>query len=691
MGQGGAPRTGKRLAAVVLVAATQWQPALAADEDLFFSSLPVVATVSRLPQPQSEAPGAVTVIDRDMIRASGARSVSDLLRLVPGFQVVPTSTDWPIVTYHGLNDENFSPRVQVLVDGRSLYSPLNLSGVNWNLMPVALEDIERIEVLRGTNTAAYGSNAFLGVVNIITIDPSQTRGGSVSVNHGNQGVRDASARLGFALGPGNVRLTAKQQDDDGITNQNDWTNNFRSRLFDLRADFAVSDKDELQIGAGHVGSEIENGRVGDPCNPLRGFQHSSNYVQLGWHRALANNGEVSIRYSHTDDWASDQHIENCNGFLLNIDYGGRAARDDIEVQHTFSPAAGLRLVWGVGARHDSVRGPLWFYGNTYHGRQVSRLFGNLEARPAQAWLVNVGGMWERDSVSGTTFSPRLSVSYHINAEHTVRFGATRAYRTPSIHNEVGDTRVEAYYAMSGNALGLPPGPVPKGSIYLKDYLADRAVEPEKLNSLEVGYLAELREWRMSLDLRLFSEHIFNRILTASKNDPCALYAYGFCFPDRVKYAANAQDTKVYGIEYQWRWQPFDTTRLLVNQAFIHIDQTLGELSPPFNTSTVARIGRHTKLSVPHRASTLMLMQRLPYGLELAGTYHFVDKTQWTRNTETPVAPYRRLDLRLGYPFKLGVTRGEVAYTIQNANGEHAEFKYDRIFSERHWLTLRLDI
>jgi len=126
----------------------------AAEEDMFFSELPIVASVSRLPQALSDAPTAVTVIDRDIIKASGARDLSDVFRLVPGFQTYPNNTDAARVTYHGLSDEDFSPRVQVLIDGRSQYSPLFRNGINWATLPVALEDIERIEVVRGSNSAA---------------------------------------------------------------------------------------------------------------------------------------------------------------------------------------------------------------------------------------------------------------------------------------------------------------------------------------------------------------------------------------------------------------------------------------------------------------------------------------------------------------------------------------------------------
>ena len=180
----------------------------AAEEDMFFSELPIVASVSRLPQRLADAPTSVTVIDREMIRSLPIRDLNDIFRLVPGFQTYPNNTEAARVTYHGLTDEEFSPRLQVLVDGRSMYSSAFRNGVNWAVIPVAIEDIERIEVVRGTNAVSYGSNAFLGVINIITVDPSLVQGFSVTANHGNQGIRDYSLRTGGKLGEaGNFRFT----------------------------------------------------------------------------------------------------------------------------------------------------------------------------------------------------------------------------------------------------------------------------------------------------------------------------------------------------------------------------------------------------------------------------------------------------------------------------------------------------
>ena len=118
-----------------------------------------------------------------MIRASGARNIHELFRLVPGFQMGMHTGNTPLVTYHGLADE--APRrMLVQVDGRSVYSPYFIAGVEWNQIGVDIDDIERIEVFRGSNSATYGSNAFLGVANIVTRAPAETLGTRVSIANG---------------------------------------------------------------------------------------------------------------------------------------------------------------------------------------------------------------------------------------------------------------------------------------------------------------------------------------------------------------------------------------------------------------------------------------------------------------------------------------------------------------------------
>jgi iron complex outermembrane receptor protein len=164
----------------------------------FLDEMPVVLSVSRMSQPLNEAPAAVTVIDSDsdsdMIRASGFRDIPDLLRLVPGFSVAHTRDNTWAIGYHGMADA-FSRRFQVLVDGRSIYSP-HYGAVYWTDLPLSIDDIERIEVVRGPNAAIHGANAFAAVINIITKTAAQVQGESVSLQFGEQDMRGFTVRHG---------------------------------------------------------------------------------------------------------------------------------------------------------------------------------------------------------------------------------------------------------------------------------------------------------------------------------------------------------------------------------------------------------------------------------------------------------------------------------------------------------------
>ena len=136
-------------------------PRAVVSESDYLADVPTVLSVSRLAQALDDTPGAVTILDRNFIRMTGARDVVDVLRFVPGFQTTSAfETDAPMATYHGRNDD-WANRIQVLVDGRSVYSSLQQgsAGIGWQTL--AMDDIERIEVLRGSNSATYGARAFL--------------------------------------------------------------------------------------------------------------------------------------------------------------------------------------------------------------------------------------------------------------------------------------------------------------------------------------------------------------------------------------------------------------------------------------------------------------------------------------------------------------------------------------------------
>lgn len=657
-----------------------------AEEGPFFSAMPIVASVSRLPQRVVDAPTAVTVIDREMIKASGARALNDVFRLVPGFQTYPHNTDAARVTYHGITDETYSPRVQVLIDGRSLHSPLFQNGVNWALIPVALEDIERIEVVRGSNTTSYGTNAFLGVINIITVDPALVRGVSVSANHGNQGVRDYTLRAGRGLGEtASLRVTYQQRDDDGLKDQWDWIDGFRSRLLDVAAHFQLSGQDELSLGIGRAEGRLINGRLdnddedlspaglpfrSDPGNPIRDFDQASTWMQLRWLRTLTPDSDFSLRYAYSADEASDafDHPEAPAGFNPVDEKGDRGHRNEIEAVHTFAPLAHTRLVWGGSARQDTLRSKTMLFGRDKVVRDVTRGFANVEWTPFAWFTGNAGLSSEYDSLAGNHISSRASGSFHLTPENTIRLGYARGWRTGSTLDYRANFR---------------SGPDEA------ELTGQRDLPAESLDTLELGYLGDWKALRMSLDVRGFRERIGNRLFQID--------------PDRRDNLGDSmfpiQDIRIEGVEYQWRWQPLDATRLMVSQSFIGIDSAFTDTALALPRSTLRSANRAVRIealaekSAPRRMSALLWIQRLPGGLEGSLARYWVDAMKWTRNTE--VGGYVRTDARIAYPFQHAGQRGEIAYTVQSLDGDHGEFKSDgdpadRVVGRRHWVSLRLD-
>lgn len=693
--------------AAALLAVLGSMPAHASgNEDLFFTELPIVATVSRLPQRLADASASVTVIDRDMIKASGARDLNDVFRLVPGFQTYPNNTDAARVTYHGLTDEDFSPRVQVLIDGRSQYSPLFRNGVNWATVPVALEDIERIEVVRGSNAVSYGSNAFLGVINIITVDPALVRGTSVSTNIGNQGVRDLTLRTGGHLGEaGGYRLTYQSKKDDGLRDQFDWQDFFESRLVDLRTDLWLSNRDQLQLSLGHIDARTGRGRLArqnstltggeDPSNPLRDFTQSDSYVQALWRHALDDGADVQLRYAYSESRGSDAHIQRYGTVLFKInDMGDLGTRHELEAQHSFAPGDSTRLVWGAGYRLDSLDSQHYLSDRGTVYRRIARIFGNLEWKPAEWLTTNLGAATEYDSLAGRNFSPRISTSFHLTPENTLRIGASRAFRTGATVDYVGNVRASPYATTNGS-------PVP--TFAQQDLYGDPDMAQEKITTVELGYLGEWAALRSSLDVRVFSERIPNRMMAIRRtlDTPalCDIPTPSYCtFP---YFTTDIQRVKIRGVEYQWRWQPFNDTRVLVGQSWTRIkadflDEAMNYpgITTLDDPKQAERIDAHTEQSAPRRSSSLLLMQKLPGNIDFSLAGYWVDPMKWTRNSSVDF--YRRFDMRLGYPFDIGGQRGEIAYTAQSINGKHGEFKAsgepaDRVVELRHWVTLRLDL
>ena len=217
-------------------------------DDLFVDSqdMPQVLTATRLKQSPAAVPGSMTVLDSALIRASGARDIPELLRLVPGMMIGYGAGNQPSVNYHGSN-VNDARRMQVLIDGRSIYRA-GLATVDWSDVPLAMEDIERVEVFRGPNTVSYGANALMAVVNILTRRPADSNGTRLKLTRGQRGINDWYASQSSHWEGGDLRLSLSGMQDDGFDEDRqgqDYRDSRRLNRLNLSASHALASNQSL--------------------------------------------------------------------------------------------------------------------------------------------------------------------------------------------------------------------------------------------------------------------------------------------------------------------------------------------------------------------------------------------------------------------------------------------------------------
>lgn len=631
----------------------------AAGEDIFLSDLPIVLTPSRLQQPQNEAPAAVTVIDRALIKATGYRDIPRLLRLVPGMQIGQERGGRHWVTYHGMGND-YPSWMQVLIDGRSVYSPGNLDGVDWSALPITIEEIERIEVVRGTNSAAYGANAFLGVINIITRDSSDSPGKRLAVDAGTRGIRDLSLELGGSAGAGSLRLNAETRGDQGFAGLHDA---MRYNVFSLRGDQRLSNNDELMFrlaasdgrrGLGYPDSIFGNNaeRLADSTNAA---------LHLQWRHTPGPNEEWLLHYYRNQDRTAEAWFATGpppDYYRVPLDRNRSSVRDNIELQHRLALTDSLRAVWGLEARHDQMDSAFLYYGAAHQHSSMTRAFGLLEWRFKPDWSLNANALIEKFDGDAPRFSPRLFANWQVSPADTLRFGYARAWRQPTMFERNGDVR--AIY---------------QGVLLVHPYMPNPDLRAPRMDSLELGYLGQFPTWRTRLDVRLFSERIdsyITRVSYSACDDPL-LYGVLCNYLPPARYENLNSAVNLRGIEYQVDSSPRAGTRLLFSHTLIDrgsSERSVRQMTAPYTASLswIQDWGGNW-------SSTLTALHMGP----LAGGSGFVPTSTYVSK------PYTTFDVRLARGMSVGASVVTVALTATNLGGRHQEIA-DRAEQSLHGST-----
>ncbi len=583
-------------------------------DDLFLENqpLPEVLTATRLKQSPASVPGSMTVIDNELIKASGARDIAELLRLVPGMMVGYTNGNQAAINYHGTDAAN-ARRMQVLIDGRSVYRA-GLATVDWNDIPVAMEDIERIEVFRGPNTVSYGANALMAVVNILTKSPASTHGSRIKITRGERGINDWYASEGTGWETGDLRLSMSGQQDDGFDSDRVGANYHDSRRlnrFNLSVSQMLNESQSIdwQLNAKegtnqrpytyqpvfpNIQDAGDNSDVvaKDYAGSLRwnldiSPQHSL-YVQGSaqhWDRQQvwrACDAKVSFSPELTQLWQlnpnyAENLARNMNRYTVgspppggtseqtlarqvldqwynhgasqqvcgNLDQSTRETRYDLELQDTLSLSDSLRLVSGMNYRYDRADSETYFNGtlddNTW------RLFGQLEWRASEHWLLQGGAMYENAQLTGDSLTPRFAINYLINPRHGLRAVYSEAIRSPDMF----ENNVNWSYRVTN--FDSPTYGQSSGQYFVKTR-GPGNLDKERMRSRELGYNGFFADIGLSLDVKLFYDEITSMVSSPLRNNQYI--------------ASNANSARFSGTETQLDWHLSTADRLRLTYAYV---------------------------------------------------------------------------------------------------------------------------
>jgi iron complex outermembrane receptor protein len=635
------------------------------DLSFFNTEIPIVLSATRLAQPQTEAPATITIIDRQLIKLSGAKAIPELFRLVPGFHVAHFRGNEPVVAYQGLSGE-FPQGVQVLIDGRSVYSPL-FGGVDWSNLPIMMEDIERIEVIRGPNGSSFGSNAFQAVINITTSHAVQTNDFQVKSTLGERGYQRTLLTGSHSFGDIDVRLSASHIDDNGYANNDD---DSRHDSLTGRLDYQITHLDSLQLNFGIINTLREThtpGTLLDPFDPPRNTDDSQHSIHAKWEHSTPDDQlfitQASYtRHLHKDKFTTFFDANNIGlGFMgssvSRLDFTEYFDRYDMEFEHQFHFNDQVRVSWGLGSRIDRVYMPLLQGSTQKFDNSIQRIFNNVEWRPEHNLIINMGALWEHSQLSGDDLSPRLAVNYLLTPSQSIRFSASHAIRAPVLleNNLNADASIES--------ISTP------GLVLNQPLLRTKAgLDPETVDSLEAGYHGLFFNNALTVDLKLFRNEYDNLIDTKGLATDATLSLFGIPIATadlgtKVQTVDNLHYANINGYEIELNYRPNANNLVHLGYAYNHTN--VGKITH----NDIENI----RSSVPKDVFNILASHTFDNNLWASIAFYYTSSMEYL-DSGNPQGPLRRLDINTGKSFNLSQRQEiDLSFNLQLALDKNKDF------------------
>jgi iron complex outermembrane receptor protein len=599
-----------------------------------------VVSITKRPESRTEVAAAVYVITQDDIRRSGVTSIPEALRLAPGVQVARIDANKWAIGVRGFTSR-LSRSLLVLIDGRSVYSPL-FAGVYWEVQDTLLEDVERIEVIRGPGGTVWGTNAVNGVINIITKRAQETQGGLLVAGGGSEEQGFGGVRYGGKIGADIFyRVYGKAFNRDAAFHRtgpdfDDW----RMGQAGFRTDWQGQHGDTItvqgDIYTGTAGQRVALTTLTPPfTTTVEDDAELSGGNLLGrWQRVFSPTSELRLQIYYDYTYRREPTF--------------RESRDtfDIDLLHHFRIPWQQEITWGLAYRvtsDDITAVPTIVFTPSQRTDQIFSAFMQDEIRfLAERLRLTIGSKFEHNDYSGFEVQPSARLLWLIAPRHSLWAAVTRAVRTPS--------RVEHDLTLTGL---LEPTTPTFGRVF-----GNNTFESEKLLTYKLGYRVQPVP-RLFLDATTF----YNRYTDLLSLEPGIPFTEAIPPPQRVilpLFFRNGLHGEGYGVELAVDWQPFDWWRVSGVYAYLHLNLHRDDGS--LDTTTA----RSTEGSSPHHQASLRSFMTLPGNLEFDLVWRYVDHLP-----SQGIDSYLSLDARLGWRPLPQLT---IAVVGQNLlTDHHAEF------------------
>lgn len=511
----------------------------------------VVSSVARQESTVGRSAAAVFVITPEMIDRSAARNVPDLLRMVPGIEVARIDSNKWAITSRGFNSQ-FSNKLLVLIDGRTIYQQA-FAGVYWDMHQPVLEDIARIEVIRGPGATVWGANAVNGVINIITKGAGETQGGLAVGGTGTEEHGFSTLRYGGKAGQNlSWRIHGQQFERDGGFHPDISYDDWRQAQAGFRTDWTPTDSDTFTV----LGNAFD-GQAGAATafiSPTPPFPPS-----LEFHDVNVRGQNILMRWTRVldedSDWSLQAYYDNAERSDPFIDYGEKTF--DLDFQYRLPWRNRHNIICGAGYRHINDRFLFSSLGNQavppFRNTNLFSYFVQDEITIQEDRLyLTAGSKFQHNDFSGFEYQPSVRLLYLPSERESVWAAVSRAVRTPS--------RVEHDATFT-----LPFTPYDP---LLFQVAGNEAVEAEDLLAFELGYRSQPND-DFSWDLAAFYNDYRDLITTNPAGAPFVDPSLGGVVVPLVFTNSSSADT--YGIELASTYRINPSWELIGSYSLLYMD------------------------------------------------------------------------------------------------------------------------